>query len=159
NGVEAERLRLPAGTVAFDTPATGGPAVKGQAELAGLLASSLVVGDNILAVEAHQSAGDNSDLVFGLSLTAASQFPVVFTGPSQPADRTVVAGQSTTFAAEHFGSAPLAYQWFKDTLPIAAANGPTLTIHPVLAADAGTYQLKVSNPVSTDVASRAATLT
>jgi hypothetical protein len=33
-----------------------------------------------------------------------------------------------------------------------------LTISPVLAADAGTYQLKVSNPVSTDVASRAAVL-
>jgi hypothetical protein len=159
NGVEAKRLRLPAGPVAFDTPATGGPAVKGQAEPAGLAASSLVIGENILAVEAHQSAGDTSDLVFGLSLTAASQFPVVFTDPSQPADRTVVAGQSTTFAAEHFGSAPLTYQWFKGTQPIADANGPTLTIDPVLAADAGTYQLKVSNPVSTDVASRAATLT
>jgi hypothetical protein len=159
NGAEAKRLRLPDGPVAFDTPATGGPAVKGQAELAALDASSLLIGENILAVEAHQSAGDNSDLVFGLSLTAAAQFPVVFTDPSQPTNRTVVAGQSTTFAAEYIGSAPLTYQWYKDTQPVAGANGPTLTIHPVLAADAGAYQLKVSNPVSTDVPSRAATLT
>lgn len=159
NGIEAKRLRLPAGTVAFNTPATGGPEVKGQAELVDLPASSLSVGENVIAVEAHQSAGDNLDLVFGLSLTAASQFPVVFTDPSQPADRTLVAGQSTTFSAAFVGSAPLTFQWYKDTQPISGANGPTLTINPVLAADAGVYQLKVSNPISTDVASRAAALT
>src|SRR5439155_16695973 len=116
--------------------------------LAGLSASSLVTGENVLAVEAHQSAGENADLVFGLSLTAASQFPVIFTDPSQPADCEVVAGQDTTFTAELIGSAPLTYQWYKGTEPIADANGPALTISPVLAADAGSYQLKVSNPVS-----------
>lgn len=159
NGIEAKRLRLPAGTVAFNTPATGGPAVKGAAELVGLQASSLLVGENVIAVEAHQTAGDNLDLVFGLSLTAASQFPVVFTDSSQPADRTVVAGQATIFAAEFIGSSPLTYEWFKDTQLLQDASGPVLTINPVLAADAGAYQLKVSNPVSTDVASRVATLT
>ncbi len=159
NGAEAKRIRLPAGAVAFNTPATGGPAVKGQAELVGLPASSLLVGENVIAVEAHQSAGENLDLVFGLSLTAASQFPVIFTDPAQPADRTVVAGQPTTFTAEFIGSAPLTYQWYKDTQPISGANGPALTINPVLAGDAGSYQLKVSNPVSTEVASRVAVLT
>jgi hypothetical protein len=158
NGIEARRLRLPAGAVAFNTPATGGPAVKGTAELVGLQASSLLVGENVIAVEAHQTAGDNLDLVFGLSLTAASQFPVVFTDASLPADRTVVAGQSTTFAAEFVGSGPLTYQWYKDTQPLQNATGPVLTIDPVLAADAGAYQLKVSNPVSTEVASRVALL-
>jgi hypothetical protein len=118
-----------------------------------------LIGENVLAVEAHQSAGENLDLVFGLSLTAASQFPVIFTDSSQPADRTVVAGQPTTFTAEFVGSAPLTYQWYKGTQPISGANGPTLTINSVLAGDAGSYQLKVSNPVSTEVASRAAVLT
>ena len=159
NGVEAKRFRLPGGAVLFDTPATGGPAVKGQAELAGLTASSLVIGENVLAVEAHQTAGEILDLVFGLSLTAASQFPVIFTDLAQPTNRTVVAGQPTTFTAELVGSAPLTYQWFKDTQPISGATGPALTIDPVLAADAGSYQLKVSNPISTDVASRIAVLT
>ena len=159
NGIEARRLRLPSGAVAFNTPATGGPAAKGQAELVGLQASSLLVGENVIAVEAHQTAGDNLDLVFGLSLTAASQFPVVFTGSSQPADRTVVAGQATTFSAEFIGSGPLTYHWYKDTQLLPDATGPVLTINPVLAADAGAYQLKISNPVSTDVASRVAVLT
>lgn len=159
NGIEAKRIRLPAGEVAFNTPATGGPAVKGAVELVGLQASSLLVGENVIAVEAHQTAGDNLDLVFGLSLTVASQFPVVFTASSQPADRTVVAGQTTTFSAEFIGSGPLTYQWYKDAQLIQNAVGPVLTINPVLAADAGAYQLKVSNPVSTDVASRIAVLT
>src|SRR5262245_18238962 len=66
NGIGAKRVRLPGGTVAFDTPATGGPALKGKAEPASVAASSLVIGQNILAVEAHQSAVDTSDLVFGL---------------------------------------------------------------------------------------------
>ena len=159
NGIEARRLRLPAGAVAFNTPATGGPAVKGTAELVGLQASSLLVGENVIAVEAHQTAGDNLDLVFGLSLTAASQFPVVFTDSSQPADRTVVAGQSTTFSAEFVGSGPLTYLWYKDTQLLQNATSPVLAINPVLAADAGAYQLKISNPVSTAVASRVAVLT
>jgi hypothetical protein len=159
NGVEAKRFRLPGGAVLFDTPATGGPAVKGQAELAGLAASSLILGENVVAVEAHQTAGENLDLVLGLSLTAASQFPVIFTDLSQPANRSVLAGQPTTFTAEFVGSAPLTFQWYKDTQPISGATAASLTIDPVLAADAGSYQLKVSNPVSTDVASRVAVLT
>ena len=159
NGVEAKRLRLPAGALGFPTPASGGPSPKGQAELVGLSASSLLVGENVLAVEIHQSAGDNSDLVFGLSLTAASEVPIVFVDPTQPADRTVVAGQRTVFTAEWIGSAPVTYQWFKDGQPLSGANGATLVLDPVLAADAGAYQLKASNPVSSDVVSRLAVLT
>lgn len=158
NGIEAKRFRMPSGPVTFDTPATGGPAIAGQAELVGLSASSLLIGENLIAIEVHQSAGDALDLIFGASLTAASQFPVVFPDATQPGDRVVVAGQAATFSAEIIGSAPLTYQWYKGTEPIAGATSATFTIDPVLAADAGTYQLKVSNPVSTDVASRAAVL-
>ncbi len=158
NGIEAKRLRLPAGPVGFNTPATGGPPTPGAVELFGLPASSLVVGENVLAVELHQTAGDTTDFVLGLSLTAASQFPVIFTDPAQPADRSIVAGQSTTFAAEFVGSSPLTFQWTKDGQPIDGANAATLTINPVLAADQGSYQLKISNPLSPNVTSRAAVL-
>lgn len=159
NGIEARRLRIPAGEIVYSTAATGGPQLKGSAELIGLPATSLLVGENILAVETHQSPDENVDMVFGLSLTAASQFPVVFTDATQPADRSVVAGRSTTFAAEHVGSAPLTYQWYKNGEALPGATGPTLTIDPVLAADEGTYQLKAGNPLSTEVASRSALLT
>jgi hypothetical protein len=159
NGVEMKRFRLPSGPVLFTTPATGGPAVKGQPELAGFTAGALVVGTNVLAVETHQTAGDTTDMVFGLSLLASTQFPVVFTDPTQPTNRNVVAGRPTTFVAEVIGSPPLSYQWYKDGQPIQGATNASFTIDSVLASDAGSYQLRVSNSVSTDVPSRSAVLT
>jgi len=159
NGSEMKRVRLPAGPVLFDTPATGGPTVKGQAELAGFSAGALVIGTNLLAVELHQTAGDTNDMVFGLSLLAATQFSVVFTDSTQPTNRNVVAGRPTTFVAEVVGSPPLSYQWYKDGQPIPGATNATFTINSVLASDAGSYQVRVSNSVSTDVPSRSALLT
>ena len=159
NGTEMKRLRLPDGPVLFGTPATGGPAVKGQAELVGFPAGALVIGENVLAVETHQTAGDVSDMVFGLSLVASTQFPIVFTDSTQPTNRTVVAGQSTTFAAEVIGSPPLSYQWFKDGQPLAGATNAMLTIGSVLAADAGSYRIVVSNSLPSFATSRDAVLT
>jgi hypothetical protein len=159
NGTEMKRVRLPAGSVLFDTPATGGPAVKGQVELAGFSAGALVIGTNVLAVETHQTAGDTADMIFGLSLLAATQFPVIFTDSTQPTNRNVVAGRPTTFVADVIGSPLLSYQWYKDGQPIPGATNATYTINSVLASDAGSYQVRVSNSVSTDVPSRSAVLT
>src|SRR6185503_10102053 len=58
NGAEVERVRLPSGEITLATPATRGPAVKGQVELAGFPTAPLIVGENVLAVEVHQSSGD-----------------------------------------------------------------------------------------------------
>ncbi len=159
NGTEMKRFRLPPGPVLFDTPATGGPAVKGQPELAGFSAGALVIGTNLLAVETHQTAGDTNDMVFGVSLLASTQFPVVFTDSAQPTNRNIVAGRPTTFAAEVVGSPPLSYQWYKDGQPITGATNASYTINSVLASDAGSYQVRVSNPLSNDVPSRSAILT
>jgi hypothetical protein len=159
NGTEMKRLRLPPAPVLFDTPATGGPAVKGQAELAGFSAGALVIGTNVLAVETHQTAGDTADMVFGLSLLASTQFPVVFTDSAKPTNRTVVAGQTTTFVADVIGSPPLSYQWYKEGEAIPGATNATFTINFVLVSDAGSYLVRVSNSVSTNVPSRAALLT
>jgi hypothetical protein len=159
NGVEIKRFRLPPGPVLFTTPATGGPAVKGQPELAGFPAGALVIGTNVLAVETHQIPGEVVDMVFGLSLLASTQFPVVFTDSTQPTNRNVVAGRPTTFVVEVIGSPTLSYQWYKDGQPIVGATNAIFTINSVLASDAGSYQVRVSNSVSTDVPSRSAVLT
>src|SRR5213082_2783089 len=84
NGAEVKRVRLSSGDVSFSTAATGGPSVKG-----------------------HQTSGDTAELVFGMSLLAAAQYPAVFTDPSQPPDRSVGAGDATTFSAEFIGTPPL----------------------------------------------------
>jgi hypothetical protein len=158
NGTEVRRVRLPEGAVGFGTAATGGPATVGPAEVFGIAGAPFVTGDNVLAVELHQSAATPADLVFGLSLTATPSYPVSLVNPAEPADRTVVAGETTTFTAEVLGTPPLTYEWRKGSDPIPGANGPSYTLNPVLKSDEGTYSLRVTNPGGT-VTTRAAQLT
>ena len=74
NGEEVVRKNLPAGEINHLTLAS--LAVGGADESAfttfNLPASGLVAGDNVLAVEVHQSAGNSSDLSFDLGLTATT---------------------------------------------------------------------------------------
>ncbi len=68
NGVEALRLGMSAGDVSFGTFAARTVA---NAEREGpfpLPAESLAEGENVLAVEVHQTNANSSDVVFGLSL-------------------------------------------------------------------------------------------
>jgi hypothetical protein len=160
NGAEVRRVRLPAGELTPATPATGAPAVAGEAEIFGLDPGPLVQGENLLAVEVHQGSATPLDLVFGLSLLASPSFPAVFTNPAEPTDRGVTAGESTTFSAEVLGSGPLEYQWLKDGAALAGATNATLILDPVLPGDAGRYALRVSNSgTPAGVTSREAVLT
>lgn len=158
NGVELNRVRLPSGQVGYGTGATGTNSPVGQASVFGVASGPLILGDNILAVETHQATGSGADMVFGLSLTAAAQYPIVNLDPSQPADRTVNGGDSTTFTANVLGSGPLRYQWLLDANPIPDATNASYTIPQVLYSDAGDYALRVSNPLSTNT-TRTAVLT
>jgi hypothetical protein len=158
NGSEVRRVRMPAGAIGYQTNATAGASPVGSTDLFGIPGGPLVIGDNVLEVETHQAAGSSQDMVFGLSLTAAAQFPVVFTDPTQPADRSVVAGNASSFSAEILGSGPLTYQWLKDGGAISGATDATYTLSFVLPGDAATYSLRVSNPISTNT-TRAAVLT
>ncbi len=65
---------------------------------------------------------------------------------AQPTDQSLSAGDAATFRVTASGSTPLLYQWRKNDSPIAGANQPNLIINPVTAADAGQYDVVVSNP-------------
>lgn len=84
---EVRRVRLPGGPLTGSTAATGGPATAGQAELLSLPSAALVVGENVLAVEIHQASTTPNDLVFGLTLIAATQYPSC--SPTRPNPPTV----------------------------------------------------------------------
>ena len=159
NGTEVNRLRMPAGAVSYGTLAAATNSPAGQADIFGIDAADIQFGTNILEVEAHQATNSSTDMVFGLSLTAAVQFPVLVVDPRLPADQSVVSGQPVTFTSDVIGSGPLAYQWYFDgTTAIVGANGPTYTIPSVLTNNAGSYSLSVSNQF-TNVTTRAALLT
>lgn len=158
NGVEVNRLRMPAGTVAYATAASGVNPTVGHAELFGVPAGVLQLGDNLLEVETHQAPASAADMVFGMSLTAAAQFPVLVLDAGQPADRTVIGGNPTTFSAPYLGSGPLSFQWLSNGVPIVGATSDSYTIPAVLSANAAAYSLVVANPLSTNT-TRAAVLT
>lgn len=86
NGVEVKRLGMPTGTISYNTLAnravnnavTEGPFV--------VPSTSLVAGDNVLAVEVHQysSTGPNaSDMAFGVMLDATITKPSIILGPDE----------------------------------------------------------------------------
>jgi hypothetical protein len=158
NGVEVNRVRMPAGTVDYSTAATGTNSPVGQYGVFGFPGTAFALGDNLLEVETHQAVSSSADMVLGLSLTAAAQYPIVILDASQPADRTVNGGDSTTFTASLLGSGPLSYQWLFNSNSIPGATNATYTIPQVLYTNAGSYALLVSNPLSTNT-TRAAVLT
>jgi len=163
NGYEVRRVRMPSGTVTYATTAAANNSPVGHADVFGIDSSILQPagsGDNILEVETHQAPASSADMVFGLSLTASINYPVLNVSTNLPANHTILAGQPVTFSSDVLGSGPLTYQWFYNgTTAIAGANGPSYTIPMVLTNNAGTYSLFVSNALSAGITTRAALLT
>ena len=77
---------------------------------------------------------------------------------TQPVPQSIIQGQPVSFSGTASGTAPLIYQWLKGGSIIAGASQPVLSIASVSAADAGSYQLRVSNAAGT-VTSAEAVLT
>ena len=159
NGAEVARIRMPPGAVSYGTTATATNSPVGHADVFGIDGGAFQYATNVLEVETHQAADSSADMVFGLSLTAAIQYPVLVVDTNLPADQSVLAGQSATFTSDVLGSGPLAYQWlFNGTNAIAGATASTYTIPVVFSDNAGTYSLLVSNQFA-NVSTRAALLT
>jgi hypothetical protein len=88
--------------------------------------------------------------------TAVALAPTITT---PPANQTVTAGQTATFAAVAAGTAPLSYQWQKNGVNIARATSASYTTPAATTSDSGsTFDVVVSNTVGTATSS-AATLT
>ena len=69
NGTEVGRLRITANPVLYTSTASD-QGNEGVAEILTFATNTLVVGDNVMAVEVHQGNATSSDDVFGMSLSA-----------------------------------------------------------------------------------------
>jgi uncharacterized delta-60 repeat protein len=63
----------------------------------------------------------------------------------QPVSQLGQPGQSVTFSVTAAGTAPLAYQWWKEGAALGGATGASLTLTNLQASDAGDYWVVVSN--------------
>ncbi len=156
NGVEAQRINMPAGVSSATTFASSSWEAN-LLSVTNISATSLVPGENVLAVGVHQQSATSSDVVFGLAIGAVipSQNPIAIT--QQPANVATTTGGSATFTVGVSGTSPF-YQWLKNGSPIAGANSASFTIANAQASDAASYSVMISNLVNA-VTSSTATLT
>jgi hypothetical protein len=161
NGREAGRLRVPANQNST-TSASGGPATEGTIEPLTFSADLLRQGDNVLAVEVHQSGTGSSDVAWGTKLVAI--VPTMLSITTQPQSQTVALGGTANFSVAVSGG-PISYFWQKETAPgsatystIAGATASAYSISNVQVANAGNYRVVVSNAVNS-VTSLVAALT
>jgi hypothetical protein len=76
-------------------------------------------------------------------------FPVTSVTVSKSVNSALVgAGSSLKFTATANGSEPRTYQWFKNNIPITAAQSATFTIGSTSLTDNGTYKVQVTNSVT-----------
>jgi hypothetical protein len=67
----------------------------------------------------------------------------VITG--QPLSQVVFAGNDAGFGVGATGTPPFTYQWFHNNLPIAGATNSTFTLTKAVLADAGNFNVTISN--------------
>jgi hypothetical protein len=102
------------------------------------------------------AAGTVTSASATLTVNAAAVAPAIV---GQPANQTVTAGQTASFAVAATGTAPLTYQWQKSGVNIAGANSTIYTTPATTTSDNGaTFRVVVSNTAGT-ATSAASTLT
>ncbi|WP_414661132.1 immunoglobulin domain-containing protein [Horticoccus sp. 23ND18S-11] len=147
-------------TAAFSVTAGGTPPFTYQwrrngIAIAGATSSTLSL-TNIIGT----SAGTYSAVVTNAAgtVTSAGASLVVNTIPtitSQPHAQVAVLGGSATFDVAVSGGASFTYQWRKNGVAIAGANAASLTVNNVTAADAGNFDVLVSNTIGSTTSSMA----
>jgi glucose/arabinose dehydrogenase len=117
------------------------------------------LGNNALSIE----VGLDGNLYY-LERTVGAVFRIIYTSntipaiTTQPVSQTVTAGQPVTFSVTATGTAPLSYQWQRNTVNITGATSASYTIASTQASHAGTYRVIVTNSAGS-VTSNNATLT
>jgi len=95
---------------------------------------------------------NDAGTVYRLSISHGGGAPQILV---QPQSQTVQAGANVTFSVHASGTAPLTYQWRKNSAPLAnnshivGVTTDSLTLHGVTAADAGAYSVVVGDSSGT----------
>jgi hypothetical protein len=137
--------------------------LKNSANIGGATAASYttpatIAGDSgaKFDVVVSNSAGSITSAIATLTVSAGAVAPVITT---QPANQTVTVGQTATFSAIATGTAPLNYQWQKNSVNITGATASSYTTPAMATTDNGAmFDVVVSNTAGSQT-SAMATLT
>ncbi|MFZ1375542.1 MAG: kelch repeat-containing protein [Geothrix sp.] len=137
---------------------------KGGIAIAGAASASYTTPATVLADDGSSFTVDISDTngnVLTSSaaiLTVTTVLPVTIT--TQPADQSVLEGQTATFSVVASGSGTLTYQWSKDGVAIPSATAASYTTPTTVLADSGsTYSVHITAGNGQSATSTSATLT
>ncbi|MFM7100220.1 MAG: hypothetical protein ACKO3N_03515, partial [Verrucomicrobiota bacterium] len=73
-----------------------------------------------------------------------------------PAPFTGLPGEAVVLSAEAAGTPPLAFEWFRDGVPVPGAVGPVLDLGPLTPGQVAGYRVRVRNLAGTDLSAEAA---
>ena len=107
------------------------------------------------AVVVSNSAGSAASNAATLTVNAGAVAPSITT---QPANQTVTVGQTATFTVVATGTAPLSYQWQKNSSAISGATSASYSTPATTSSDNGAQFVVVVSNVAGNVTSNAATL-
>jgi hypothetical protein len=96
------------------------------------------LGLSAIAITSNDITGTNGSF----QLLTASSLPLIL---AQPQNQQTVVGSNTTFTVNALSVSALGYQWHFNGSSLTGASTSVLTITNVLAANAGSYQLVVTN--------------
>ncbi|MCX6927195.1 MAG: immunoglobulin domain-containing protein, partial [Verrucomicrobia bacterium] len=151
--------------VTFTVSASGTPPLsyqwqKDTVNIAGANVSSLTL-SSVTATDAGSyrvvvtnTAGSVTSAAATLIVNPAPTPPII---TSQPVSQSVNAGANVSFTVAASGTAPLSYQWRKNAVAIPGATGTALNLTAVTTANAGSYNVVVTNAAGS-VTSDTATL-
>ena len=86
---------------------------------------------------------------FGGTILRSLATPMLPAITSQPAAVAETVGGAASFYVQANGSPPLAYQWFRNGVPLAGETRPALIRAPLSAADAADYSVTIANTAGT----------
>src|SRR6266481_4854649 len=155
-------------TATFTVVATGSAPLtyqwkKNSAAIAGATSSSYTTPATMssdsgaqFSVVVSNASGSATSSAAMLTVSAASVAPSITT---QPASQTVTAGQTAMFSVAATGTAPLSYQWQKNSAAIAGATSSSYTTPATMSSDSGAQFSVVVSNASGSATSSAAMLT
>ena len=133
----------------------------GGATAASYTTAAATTADNgaAFAVVVTNSAGSVTSAGAMLTVTASGGGAVAPTITAQPADQSAKVGQAASFSVGASGTAPLAYQWLRNGLPLSGATAARYTTPALAASDNGAaFSVNLKNSAGS-ITSRAARLT
>jgi parallel beta-helix repeat protein len=133
---------------------------KNSAAISGATSSTLQL-SSVTSANAGNYAVVVSNPYGSLTSVSASLTVTAGVAPSittQPQSQTVAANGNVTFSVVASGTAPLSYQWTKNSAAISGATSSTLQLSSVNSANAGNYAVTVTNTYG-NITSASATLT